>query len=123
MTRSIYKPDHISKDIYRKTKNLETIQGVSIATRNRNTTITKDMIGGLFQVYNGKMYMKLNIAHPEMVGHKLGEFVFTKRMGSFLHKRSAAERLKKKKQKLLAQQQSRKKNKNKKLKRKGKKKK
>jgi hypothetical protein len=38
-----------------------------------------------------------------MVGHKLGEFCFTKRMGNFLHKKGAAERDAKKRKKLLAQ--------------------
>jgi ribosomal protein S19 len=109
MTRSIYKPDFISHDVYRKIKNQTDLHGVQIQTRNRNTMITKAMIGSFFKVYNGKYFIKLTLANPEMVGHKLGEFVYTKRMGSFLHKKSAAERLRKKKQKLLAQQQSRKK--------------
>jgi small subunit ribosomal protein S19 len=113
MTRSLYKPDFISQDIHRKIKNQTNLQGMVFQTRNRNTTITKDMIGCFFKVYNGKIFSKVTVANPDMIGHKLGEFVFTKRMGSFLHKRAAAERLRKKKQKVLAQQQSRKKSKTK----------
>jgi len=114
MTRSIYKPNFINRDLYRKLKKTENIQGAIFTTRNRNTTITQKMIGSVIRVYNGMIFLKLTIANPQMVGHKLGEFVFTKRMGSYLHKKSAAERSHKKKQKVLAQQQSRKKKNNKK---------
>ena len=116
MTRSIYKPDYISKDILKKLskKNLNLLENdtFTIKTRDRNTVINSDMLGVAFEVYNGRSLSKLSISHPEMIGHRLGEFIFTKRMGSFLHKKAHAERTRKKKQKLLAQKQSKKKNKN-----------
>jgi len=111
MTRSLYKPDYISKDIARKLKKktADMIEPLIIKTRDRNTMINSEMMGIEFEVYNGKNLNKLSISHPEMIGHKIGEFVFTKRMGSFLHKTAHAARVKKKKQKLLAQKQSKKK--------------
>jgi small subunit ribosomal protein S19 len=111
MTRSLYKPDYISNDIYRKLKKKtsEMLEPLVIKTRDRNTIINSDMLGVEFEIYNGKNLNKLSISHPEMIGHKLGEFIFTKRMGSFLHKQAHAERVRKKKQKLLAQKQSKKK--------------
>jgi len=115
MTRSIYKPDYISKDILKKLskKNLNLLENetFTIKTRDRNTVINSDMLGVAFEVYNGRSLSKLSISHPEMIGHRLGEFIFTKRMGSFLHKKAHAERTRKKKQKLLAQKQSKKKTK------------
>jgi len=111
MTRSLYKPDYISKDIIKKIskKNKNNFEILTIKTRNRNTIINSNFIGMEFEVYNGKHFQKLFISSPEMIGHRLGEFIFTKRMGSFLHKQAHAERVKKKKQKLLAQKQSKKK--------------
>lgn len=106
MTRSLYKPDYISPEIIKK---LDQKTSDVIKTRNRSTIINKDMLGINFEVYNGKKLSKLSISSPEMIGHRLGEFIFTKRMGSFLHKQAHAERVRKKKQKLLAQKQSKKK--------------
>jgi small subunit ribosomal protein S19 len=113
MTRSLYKNDYISYDIYRKIKKLTPSESnlEPIITRNRNTTIIPSMVGKNFQIYNGKVFIKLTITTPEMVGFKLGEFIFTKRMGSYLHKKANAERIKKKKQKSLAKKTSKKKKK------------
>jgi small subunit ribosomal protein S19 len=116
MTRSLYKPNHISNDIIRKLKykTVNLAEPLIIKTRSRNTVINADMIGIDFEIHNGKNFSKFTVTHPDMIGHRLGEFVFTKRMGSFLHKQAHAERVKKKKQKLLAQKQSKKKVKTKK---------
>lgn len=118
MTRSLYKPVHISKDILRKLKYKtdESEIPLIIKTRSRNSVINSDMIGTEFQVHTGKIFYRFTISNPDMIGHRLGEFAFTKRMGSFLHKQAHAERVKKKKQKLLAQKQSKKKVKTKKKK-------
>lgn len=104
MTRSLYKPDFISKDILRKLNNSNFLE--PIKTRSRNTTITNEMMGKAFAIHNGKLYPTVTISHPDMIGHKLGEFSFTKRMGSFLHKEAHATRVRKKKQKTLAQKKS-----------------
>jgi len=113
MTRSLYKPVHISKDILRKLKYKTDDTPLVIKTRSRNSVINSDMIGTEFQVHTGKMFYRFTISNPDMIGHRLGEFAFTKRMGSFLHKQAHAERVKKKKQKLLAQKKSKNKQKKK----------
>ena len=105
MTRSIYKPPFVPNDIYRKVykKSPESLKNSIISTRSRNATITDIMIGFTYNIYNGKNYETIEIKDPLMVGHKLGEFCFTKRMGSYLHKKGAADRDAKKRKKLLAQ--------------------
>ena len=105
MTRSIYKPPFVPNDIFRKVynKSAESIKDSIISTRSRNATITEIMIGFTYNIYNGKTYETIEIKDPGMIGHKLGEFCFTKRMGSFLHKKGAAARDAKKRKKLLAQ--------------------
>lgn len=111
MTRSLYKPPHVSNDISRKLKHktTEITSPLLIKTRSRNTVINTAMIGTNFQIHNGRFFTRFTVSHPDMVGRRLGEFIFTKRMGSFLHKKAHADRVKKKKQKLLAQKQSKKK--------------
>lgn len=45
---------------------------------HRGASIFKEFIGLKFMVYNGKMHIPLTIT-PEMVGHKFGEYVFTRK--------------------------------------------
>jgi small subunit ribosomal protein S19 len=49
-----------------------------IKTWSRSATITPDMIGYNFGVYNGKDHIKVHVTE-EMVGHHLGEFSPTKK--------------------------------------------
>lgn len=124
MTRSLYKPPFVPNDIFRKVYNkpAESLKESVISTRSRNATITDIMIGFTYNIYNGKTYETVEIKDPAMIGHKLGEFCFTKRMGSYLHKKGAADREAKKRKKLLAQKKKKVSSKNK-SKTKGKKKK
>lgn len=56
-----------------------------IKTKARNTSIVSDFVGKMFQVYNGKSYVKI-LVHEEMIGHKLGEFSSTRKIFSFKKK-------------------------------------
>lgn len=51
-----------------------------IKTKSRSSTILPSFIGSLFEVYTGKVYNKIYI-DEKMVGHKLGEFAFTRKLG------------------------------------------
>ena len=52
----------------------------SIKVKSRSALIMPSWIGMQFEVYNGKEYQKLEIT-ASMLGHRLGEFVFsTKRV-------------------------------------------
>jgi len=115
MTRSIYIPPFVPNDSFRKVynKSAESLKDSIISTRSRNATITDLMIGFTYNIYNGKNYETVDIKDPAMIGHKLGEFCFTKRMGNFLHKKGAADREAKKRKKLLAQKKKKTSNKNK----------
>ena len=48
-----------------------------IKTWSRRSTITPDMIGHTLAVYNGRKHMPVYVSE-NMVGHKLGEFSFTR---------------------------------------------
>lgn len=49
-----------------------------IKTKSRNTSIVPDFVGKIFQVYNGKRYVKV-VVNEDMIGHKLGEFSSTRK--------------------------------------------
>lgn len=43
----------------------------------RNLEITPKFLGSIFDVHNGKGYVELKVIN-EMLGHKFGEFTFTR---------------------------------------------
>ena len=55
-----------------------------IKTASRSSTVINPFVGGIILLYSGKKYIKLTIK-PEMVGLKLGCFVFTKHLGKSIH--------------------------------------
>lgn len=75
MTRSHWKNPFIDKYIYKKILNNSSILE---NIKSRQSTILKPFVGKIFQIYNGFTYIKLKISE-EMIGHKFGEFSFTKK--------------------------------------------
>jgi len=57
---------------------------VTSVTHSRSTTVLKSFVGHRIGLYNGKKVTKMNI-EPHMVGFKLGQFIFTKKMGVSIH--------------------------------------
>jgi len=56
-----------------------------IQTKSRSSVILQSFVGLQFHVYTGRTYIKFYI-DQKMVGYKLGEFSFTRRVGQ-IHKR------------------------------------
>ena len=52
----------------------------NIKTRSRSSIILNSFIGSTIYVYNGMNYKKI-IINENMVGHKLGEFIFKRKIG------------------------------------------
>ena len=79
MSRSLKKGPYIHPSIIRKLAKLK-IGGVNavIKTWARNSVITPEMIGIVFQVHNGRIFIDVK-AREEMVGHRLGEFAPTRK--------------------------------------------
>ena len=75
MSRSIWKGPFAEIYLQRKGR---------IQTQSRRSVILPQYVGKEFQVHNGKQYLLVK-ATQEMIGHKLGEFVTTRRKGN--HKR------------------------------------
>ncbi|RYX78569.1 30S ribosomal protein S19 [bacterium] len=55
-----------------------------IRTKNRDSVINENMVGTIMSIYNGKRYYPIAIV-KKMIGHKLGEFVYTKMLGKSIH--------------------------------------
>lgn len=49
-----------------------------LKTKSRDLVITPELVGMKLGVHNGKEYVRLEIK-PEMFGHRLGEFVLTRK--------------------------------------------
>ncbi len=73
MARSLKKGPYIEESVLRKIKDLKPDDKTIIKTWARHSTITPEMIGFIFGVYNGKEHIPVQITES-MVGHKLGEF-------------------------------------------------
>ena len=66
-----------------------------LKTVGRNVDIVPSFVGLTFNVYNGKMFSEL-IVLTTMVGHKFGEFSFTRAQYIFKKKKTKKKKLKKK---------------------------
>lgn len=75
MTRSIYKPNYLSKSIASKVIN----KCESIQTHSRSSVIPQELVNKKMFIYNGKSYTEIVISE-DMVGHKLGEFSYTRKI-------------------------------------------
>jgi small subunit ribosomal protein S19 len=79
MARSLKKGPFIDPKLLQKVlKSKETGDRKSIKTWARKSTISPDMVGMTFDVHNGKYFNKVFVTES-MVGHKLGEFSFTRK--------------------------------------------
>ena len=81
MARSLKKGPFCDEHLMKKVEaaNASTKKEV-IKTWSRRSTIFPDFIGLTFAVHNGKEFVPVYITE-DMVGHKLGEFVPTRKFG------------------------------------------
>jgi len=62
--------------------------------RNSHLTIDPSIVDKRVSIYNGRIYQTFMVKR-EMVGHKLGEFIFTKVLGPKIHAAIALRKQKK----------------------------
>lgn len=92
MSRSLKKGPYIDEKLMKKVKALQAGDRTVIKTWSRRSTIFPEMVGFRFAVHNGKEHIEILI-NEQMVGHKLGEFVPTRkfvRHGGRLQKEAEA---------------------------------
>lgn len=78
MGRSTKKGPFVDDHLLKKVDTLnETGDKRIIKTWSKRSTIVPQMIGHTFALYNGKKHIPVYVSE-DMIGHKLGEFVFTR---------------------------------------------
>lgn len=81
MARSLKKGPFIDEHLSSKVKKVsESGKKEVIKTWSRRSTIYPDFTGLTFAVHNGKEFIPVYVTE-DMVGHKLGEFVPTRKFG------------------------------------------
>ncbi len=73
MSRSLKKGPYVDERLLKKIKDKKPGDKEVIKTWSRSCTITPEMVGFTFGVYNGRKFVEVYVIE-EMVGHKLGEF-------------------------------------------------
>jgi small subunit ribosomal protein S19 len=78
MSRSTKKGPFVAEHLLVKVNKLnEQRAKATIKTWSRSSTIIPDFVGHTFEVHNGKNFIRVFVTE-DMVGHKLGEFAFTR---------------------------------------------
>jgi small subunit ribosomal protein S19 len=89
MARSLKKGPHIDGHLMKKIDDLNNKNDKKvIRTWSRRSTISPEMVGHTIAVHNGKKFIPVYVTE-NMVGHKLGEFSFTRQFKG--HSMKAAE--------------------------------
>ncbi len=93
MSRSSKKGPYVDERLLKKISLLSPGQKTVIKTWSRDSEIAPEMVGFIFAVHNGKIFVEVLI-REEMVGHRLGEFSptrkFTKHGGKMQREIEAA---------------------------------
>jgi len=77
MSRSLKKGPFVEASILMKLEQIKERKDRKVTTKSRSSTVIPVMIGWNFLVYNGRTYISVLIT-DQIVGHKLGEFAFTR---------------------------------------------
>ena len=81
MARSLKKGPFADASLMKKVEKVNAQEKKEvIKTWSRRSTIFPDFIGHTFAVHNGKEFIPVYVTE-DMVGHKLGEFVATRKFG------------------------------------------
>ena len=78
MSRSTKKGPFVDANLLEKIQKLNSSgEKKLVKTWARNCTVTPEFVGHTIQVHNGRKFLSIYISE-QMVGHKLGEFAFTR---------------------------------------------
>nr|UBA16311.1 ribosomal protein S19 [Skeletonema marinoi] len=87
MSRVKWKGPYVKNKLLDNIKNSISVYKNDIKTAYKSSVILPKFIGLTIQVYNGKAFITIKIVE-EMVGHKLGEFVLTRKQFSYKKKKN-----------------------------------
>ena len=81
MARSLKKGPFVDESLMKKVVKVNSSEKKEvIKTWSRRSTIFPEFVGNTFAVHNGKEFVPVYVTE-DMVGHKLGEFVATRKFG------------------------------------------
>lgn len=78
MSRSLKKGPYVDPKLLKKISKLKPGSPTAIKTWSRASEISPEMVGFVFAVHNGKIFVEVRVSE-EMVGHRLGEFSPTRK--------------------------------------------
>jgi small subunit ribosomal protein S19 len=78
MSRSLKKGPFVDPKLLKKVAAVKSGSGTVIKTWSRASEIAPEMVGHIFGVHNGKIFIEVHVTE-EMVGHRLGEFSATRK--------------------------------------------
>ncbi|MEK7087062.1 MAG: 30S ribosomal protein S19 [Patescibacteria group bacterium] len=78
MSRSSKKGPYINPKLLKKIAGLKPDGKTVIKTWARDSEISPEMVGFIFGVHNGKIFIEVRVSE-DMVGHRLGEFSLTRK--------------------------------------------
>ena len=81
MNRVKWKGPYINNKLLKKIENTIYSSKNVIKTTSKNSIIVPKFIGLTFQIYNGKTFVTIKIIE-EMINHKFGEFINTRKQFS-----------------------------------------
>jgi len=85
MSRSKWKGLFLCYSLYKKYLYLKKLNiNTAISIHNRSSTVLNEFVGGHFKVYNGLKFLNVFITENK-IGHKFGEFVFTRKLRKCIH--------------------------------------
>jgi len=78
ISRSKWKGPYVNEKLLNQTlKKSRSKKNTILKTRSRSSEIINNFIGLTFSIYTGKTFFQIEIT-KHMVGHKFGEFAFTR---------------------------------------------
>lgn len=78
MSRSSKKGPYVDQKLLKKVSRANRENSEPIKTWARNSEISPEMVGFVFNVHNGKDFIEVRVSE-DMVGHKFGEFAPTRK--------------------------------------------
>jgi len=78
MSRSSKKGPYVDPKLLKKIAEKKPENSAPIKTWSRDSEISPEMVGFVFEVYNGKNFISVRVSE-DMIGHRLGEFSPTRK--------------------------------------------
>jgi len=88
MSRSKWKSVFLCHSLYKKYLNLKKKNvNIFIQLHNRSSIILTEFVGSHFKIYNGLKFINIFVTENK-VGHKFGEFCYTRKLRRCIHIKS-----------------------------------